>query len=128
MYKNYEHMDMLVLGVRVIHTGGLLALHNARHPDKRVELNDVFVSVNGVGGDWDRMLSECEKDTVNVVVERPAEPVPEASNGAVDPTSIMPRDLTSIMPRLGESAAKEEVRSVAAYFQEQDVRGLLRTL
>ena len=65
MYKNYEHMDMLVLGVRVIHTGGLLALHNARHPDKRVELNDVFVSVNGVGGDWDRMLSECEKDTVN---------------------------------------------------------------
>ena len=35
----------------------------------------MFISANGVQGDWDQMLAEFAEDTVSVIVERPSERV-----------------------------------------------------
>ena len=66
------------MAVKEIHAKGLLHRYNSTHPESRVQVQDVFVSANGVLGDWDRMLAEFSKETVSVVVERPSEGVVKA--------------------------------------------------
>jgi hypothetical protein len=71
----YDYLETTVLGVQAIHPNGELYRYNERHPKSSVQVGDVLVSANGVHGDWDAMVAELAKDSVEVVLERPAEQV-----------------------------------------------------
>jgi hypothetical protein len=59
------------LKVKRINRTGVLAKHNAENPESAIHIHDVITSVNGVEGDWRRMLAEFESgENVSMVVER----------------------------------------------------------
>merc|ERR1719443_1246126 len=66
-----KYRDVGVMEVTSLEPNGLLAMHNEQNPDAAVEVNDVILAVNGVQGDYYRMLEEFEKNKASVIVERP---------------------------------------------------------
>ena len=78
MKKTYGYKDALVMGVKSIDPLGMLGKFNSLFPRKAVEVHDVFISVNGVQGDWDRMVAEFASGIVEIIVERPSEYILEA--------------------------------------------------
>ena len=83
MERDHLHEGDLGMKVKIIYPGGMLDEHNKRNPGAAVELGDLFVSVNGVRGNWDEMLAEFAKESVVVEVERPLQRS-ERRNGGDD--------------------------------------------
>ena len=56
--------------VKKVRPGGVLDKHNQLQRDAAIQKGDVFLSVNGVHGDFDAMFAQFAKDSVVFEVER----------------------------------------------------------
>ena len=107
--RNEGYTGMDTVQVEIIHPEGALARHNASSVQRAVEVSDIIISVNGVQGDWRRLLAEFKSaESISMVVERPSQPpsprkvryAPDFSLGA---TSLETEDL---LETLSDSPAR----------------------